>query len=73
MKVFVKVKTKSKTAKVEQIDADHFEVWVNKPPVDGEANQSVIELLAKHLKIPKSNFVIVRGTKSRIKVLEIRK
>ncbi len=41
------------------------------PPEGGKANQKVVELLSKALKIPKSNIEIVRGETSRIKLIRI--
>lgn len=71
MNIFIKVKIKAKSEKVEKIDADHFEVWVKTPPVEGKANESVIKLLSEYLDIPKSAINIVSGTKSRNKVIDI--
>jgi hypothetical protein len=41
------------------------------PPVDGAANQLLIEFVAKWLKIPKSRVQLVAGSQSRIKRLDI--
>ncbi|GAB6076012.1 hypothetical protein JCM12825_08900 [Desulfurobacterium crinifex] len=41
------------------------------PPEGGKANQKVVELLSKALKVPKSNIEIVRGETSRIKLVRI--
>ncbi len=46
-------------------------VKLTAPPVDGEANQSLIEFLAHQLKVPKKNLHILRGDSSRQKLLEI--
>ena len=40
-------------------------------PEKGEANQAVIELLSRDLKIPKKSFCIVAGKTSRVKVISI--
>lgn len=45
--------------------------WVNAPPVEGAANEAVIKLLSKALKVPKSSISIVRGETSREKTLRI--
>ncbi len=42
-------------------------VRVQSPPVDGRANESLIELLADRSGKPKSAFRIVRGARSRLK------
>jgi len=41
------------------------------PPVDGEANAAVIEVLAKALGIPKSRIAIVAGATGRRKTVEL--
>jgi uncharacterized protein len=41
------------------------------PPVDGAANQALVEFVAKRLRIPKSRIRVVSGLTSRRKVLEI--
>lgn len=46
-------------------------VRVTAPPADGAANEAVIKLLAKHLKVPPSALELVRGSTSRNKVIEI--
>lgn len=46
-------------------------VWVNAPPVDGEANEAVIKLFSKSLKVAKSKIEIIRGHSSREKTLRI--
>jgi uncharacterized protein (TIGR00251 family) len=47
-------------------------VKVSAPPDKGKANQAVIELFAKALKVPKSSLTIVSGETSRSKHLLIR-
>ncbi len=42
-------------------------------PVDGEANQELIRFLAKHYKVAKSDLQIIKGEKSKYKVVEIAK
>lgn len=44
---------------------------VTAAPQDGSANQAVVKLLAKRLGLPRSSVVLVRGAKSRDKVIEI--
>jgi uncharacterized protein (TIGR00251 family) len=46
-------------------------VRVTAPAVDGRANQAVRRLLAKRLGVATSRVVIVRGERSRDKVIEV--
>ena len=48
-----------------------LKVRVTAPPTNGEANQAVIRLLARTLKVPPSGIRIVRGRTSRQKTLEV--
>uniref|UniRef100_A0A7V0Z6G6 UPF0235 protein ENP86_07860 n=1 Tax=candidate division WOR-3 bacterium TaxID=2052148 RepID=A0A7V0Z6G6_UNCW3 len=48
-----------------------FKVYVNAPPVEGRANKAVIEVLSEYFNVRKSNIKIIKGEKSRNKVLEI--
>ncbi len=48
-----------------------FKVYVNAPPVEGKANKAVIEVLSEYFNVRKSNIKIIKGEKSRHKVVEI--
>lgn len=48
-----------------------IKVRVAAPPVEGAANQALVEFVAKRLGIPKSRVRVVAGMTSRRKVLEI--
>ena len=50
---------------------DAILVRVAAPPVEGAANEALIELLAKALAIPKRNISIVAGERSRDKRISI--
>lgn len=44
-------------------------VRVTAPPVDGEANQAVLALLARALRVPRSTMAVVSGASGRTKVV----
>lgn len=46
-------------------------VTVTAPPADGAANAAVTKLLAKALKLPPRDVVLIRGAGSREKVFEV--
>lgn len=48
-----------------------LEVRVAAAPADGSANDEVIKLLAKSLKLPKSSLAIVSGQAGRLKRIEV--
>jgi uncharacterized protein len=73
MKLFIKIKPNSKQSKIEQLDNKNYIIWIKEPPIENKANLELIKALSKHLKIPKSNIKIVKGIKSKNKVIEIEK
>lgn len=71
MKIKVKVTPHSSKEEVVKL-GDEYVVRVTATPHDGKANQAVVDLLAKHFKVPKSSVRILTGGSSRKKVVEIR-
>lgn len=56
------------------VDADGravLKVHVRARPVEGEANEALIKLLAKRLGVPRSSVVLARGGQSRLKMIAI--
>jgi len=47
-------------------------VYLTAPAVEGKANRALIEFLAEHFDVKKSQVRIIRGLKSRNKVIQIR-
>ncbi|MCH8979529.1 MAG: DUF167 domain-containing protein [Armatimonadetes bacterium] len=50
---------------------DGLRVYTTSAPADGQANESVVRLVAKALNVPKSRITIKRGRSSRDKLLSI--
>ena len=71
MKFSVKIQPKSSKEAVEQLADGSYKIFVHSPPIDRKANATVVEVLAKHFKVAKSNVKIVIGEKSRSKIVEI--
>jgi len=71
MKITVVVKPNSKKELVELMPDGTYTVRVNVPPVDGKANQRVIELLSEHFRQPKSLITLLNGPKSKKKIFSI--
>ncbi len=70
MRVKVRVKPGSKRVKVEKV-GDTLVVSVRSPAREGKANAELTEVLAEYYGVPKSRVRIVRGHRSRDKVVEI--
>ena len=68
--IVIHVQPKSSQAKI-VLENLKIRVWVNAPPVDGAANDAVVKLFSKALKVAKSKIVIIRGETSREKTLRI--
>ena len=49
-----------------------FKVHISAPAVNGKANKALIKVLAEYFKVKKRGIKIIRGAKSREKVVEIK-
>ncbi len=67
----VKVHPSSKQNKVIQKSPDSFEIFVRAKPVDGKANEAVLDLLSEFLRKPRSKIRLVKGGMSRGKIIEV--
>jgi uncharacterized protein len=56
---------------LETLDDGTMLAHVRAKPIDGEANEALIELVAKHFSVSKSRVSLVSGQKSRHKRLQI--
>ncbi len=52
-------------------EADVLGVRVAAPPVEGEANRALTEVLARALRVPRSAVTVVRGDRGRDKLVEV--
>lgn len=64
------VKPGSSQEKILQTGENELTVYLRAKPHDGEANEALIKILAKHFSISKTSIKIIRGQKSRIKTIE---
>jgi hypothetical protein len=53
-------------------DGAVYRVKVTAPPVEGSANDALIQLLSKTLRIPKKDLKILSGQHSRLKSVQVR-
>jgi uncharacterized protein (TIGR00251 family) len=67
----VLVQPRASRAKLGPVHDGRLKVAVTSPPVDGEANAAVIELVAKSLGVAKSAVEVVAGASSRRKTLRV--
>lgn len=68
----VRVSPRSSQSKIQGVIGSEVKVALQAAPVDGQANQELIQLLAKTLQISKGNIEIVRGESARNKSVFLR-
>lgn len=71
MKKQVKVKPNAKRQQVVEQPDGSLLVYLKSPPVDGKANQELIQVLADYFQVTKSQVLIQQGMTSRTKWVEI--
>ena len=71
MRIYVKVIPRAGKNELTKISEGEYKARVTAPPEKGKANESLIELLAYHLAVPKSSLHIVAGKSARIKIVDI--
>ncbi len=71
MLINVRVTPNSKKVSVVRVDETTFEVRVDERAIGGAANKRLLEILSEYLRVPRSRIVIVRGAKSRDKILNV--
>ncbi len=70
MIVNVRVVPRAKQTKVVE-EAGRLKVYLTAPPVEGKANEALIEALAEHFGVKKRQVRLVRGEKGRDKIIEV--
>ncbi len=68
----VRVQPRASRVGVDGLHGDAIKVRVHAAPVDGAANEAVIEVIADALDVAKRDVRIVSGDSSRSKVVEVR-
>lgn len=67
----ITVKPGTSQGKVVTTSPNELTVYLRAKAHDGEANEALIKALSKHFKVAKTTITIVRGAKSRQKIVEI--
>jgi len=71
--VKIRVIPNSFRSQIEGVKDDVLRVRLCSPPLKGKANKELIEILARHLGIAKGNIRILKGEKSRSKLIIVEK
>ena len=72
MYIKVKVIPDSKKDEIKALGPNRYEIKVKAPAERGLANEAVITLLAKHLKLPSSHLRLISGHHERSKMISVR-
>ena len=67
----VKVAPRSSKKGIAGVMENTLKVKLTAPPVEGAANEQLIEILAEEFGVKKSNVVILKGESSRRKIVKI--
>ncbi len=71
MKLSITVQPNSKKREVEVLGPYHLLVRVSAPPKENKANLELAEALAEHFHVQKSRISILKGSRSKQKIVEI--
>ena len=69
--VDILVQPRASRARIGPMHDGRIKIAVTSPPVDGEANAAVIELLARRLGVARGDIAVIAGASSRRKTLRI--
>jgi len=71
IRIAVRLTPRSRAEAVDGVVDGMLKVAVTAPPVDNQANEALLRLLAKQWRLPRRDLSIVGGVKSRNKVVRI--
>ncbi len=71
MVINIKIKPGAKRNSIMGFKDGYWHIAVSQQPIEGKANRALMEFLAKQLGIAKSCISILKGSKSRLKKVEI--
>ena len=71
MRYAITVKPGSSQEKIIETNEGELTIYLRAKAHDGEANNALIKLLSKYYKVPKTSIKIIRGAKSKSKIIEL--
>jgi uncharacterized protein (TIGR00251 family) len=69
--ISVKVHPNAKKEVLVSLGANRYEAWVRAKPMEGRANDALINLLARSLQLPQGAFHLIKGAMTRHKVFRV--
>ena len=71
MKIKIKLHPNSKQEKIVKLTEDSYEVWIKEKPINNKANLYLEKYLKKYFEKGVKGVKVVKGLKSKKKVIEI--
>ena len=71
MIISVKVKPQAKEDRIEKTGENNYTIQVKAKATEGKANQAAIKILSEYFDKPQSKIIILKGRKSRNKIIAI--
>jgi uncharacterized protein len=71
VRLAIRLTPRARREQIEGTAAGMLKVSVMAPPVDNEANEALLRLLAKHFRLPRQSLSITGGAKSRGKIIRV--
>jgi uncharacterized protein len=71
MRIYVKVSPRSSKNEVIKISEGEYKVKLTAPPVDGQANDMLVRILAGYFIVAKSCIKIIGGKSAKTKIIDI--
>lgn len=68
----VRVISRARQNQIVGVEGDSIKIRLTAPPLEGRANEALVDLLSERLNVSRSSVEIVRGTKSRLKIIRLR-
>jgi uncharacterized protein (TIGR00251 family) len=69
IRLSVKVQPNARQQEIQKINEGEYRIHVLSTPAEGKANKEVIDVIASHFHLPRSRVKILRGRKSRKKIV----
>ena len=71
VRLSIRLQPRSSKNEIAGLQGDHLKIRVTAPPVEGMANEALVDFLSQSLKISRRNVCIVSGHSSRNKIVEV--
>lgn len=71
MKITVIAHPNAKKPRIEKDLTETIHVYIKEPPLEGKANEAIISALADYFQTKKSQILLLRGEKGKMKVFDV--